>query len=83
MPGYLGPLAADEWSKAVHSEAAIACHKTITNQEWDDPGMRQCAGAAIYRANVAKLPINPSIARGKPDHERVFSFDSEFIEHHG
>jgi len=81
-PGWLGPHSPEEWLTTVHGEGGIACHKTITNEQWDDPGMRQCAGAAIYRANVHKLPINPTIARSEQDHEKIFSLDREFLSHH-
>jgi hypothetical protein len=80
--GWLGPYSPERWVQAAHGESAIACHKTITNEEWDDPGMLQCAGAATYRANVHKLPLNPTIARLEQDHERIFSTPQEFLKHH-
>lgn len=81
--GHLGPHDAKTWAQAAHGESAIACHATITGEDWTDPGMRQCAGAAIFRRNVLKLPHNPTIATSdEPDHERVFSSSREFIAHH-
>jgi len=71
-----------------HGEAAIACHKTIVSTDengegdWADPKMRQCAGVAIFRSNVFKEPRNPQITTLPADHEKVFSWNNEFIEHH-
>jgi hypothetical protein len=82
-PGHLGPYSAQTWAEMAHGEGAIACHVTITGESWDDPGMRQCAGAATFRTNVLKLPRNPAVATSdEPDHERIFSSSAEFISHH-
>jgi hypothetical protein len=86
-PGWLGPLTADEWLTLVHGEQPIACHTTIVDADengegdWSDPRMRQCRGAAIYRANVGKMPRRPDVARLPADTERVFGWH-EFKEHH-
>lgn len=88
LPGWLGPFNAGEWLLLAHGEAAIACHLTIAdsdedgNGDWNQPGMRQCAGAAIFRANICKSPRNPEIARLPQDRENVFSWNDEFIAHH-
>jgi len=82
VPGYLGPHSAEQWAKMAHSETAIACHMTIREESWDAPGIRQCAGAAIYRANVYKSPRNPEVAVMPRDTETVFTWDDEFIGHH-
>lgn len=82
-PGHLGPHSAEQWILGVHGEGAIACHMTITDQNWDDPGMRQCAGAAQFRKNVWKLPRDPKIAVAEErDTETVFAWNDEFLEHH-
>lgn len=82
-PGHLGPHSADEWALGAHGESAIACHMTIhgPDAEWDDGTMRQCAGAARFRANIHKLPRDPAIAVGPKD-PKVFSDNREFITHH-
>jgi hypothetical protein len=86
-PGWLGPLSIEEWVTLAHGEQPIACHMTITETDehdegdWAHPQMRQCRGAAIYRANVGKMPRRPDIARLPADRERVFVWD-EFAEHH-
>jgi hypothetical protein len=73
LPGWLGTLTAEEWVQAVHGEARIDCH-TVSNQ--------QCAGAAIYRANVCKSPRDKSLLRLPPNTTKVFSWMTEFIAHH-
>lgn len=81
-------MSPDEWLAAAHSDLAIACHKTIVADpksglgEWDHPRMRQCQGAAIFRANVCKLSRDPEVITGSVDHKRVFSWDNEFKDHH-
>lgn len=81
-PGFVGPHSAHEWREAIHSDAPIACHKTITAEGETTTYTHQCAGAAIYRSNVHKLPRDPDVVTLPPDRERVFSRDSEFLEHH-
>lgn len=79
--GHLGPFTAEQWVDLAHSDTAIACHKTIKEEgEWD--GAMQCAGAAIYRANVVKRPRDPAVAVGEQDKEAVFARPYEFVEHH-
>ena len=49
---------------------------------WDAEGIKQCRGAAIYRANVCKSPRDPEVARGPVDRENVFASPMAFKEHH-
>lgn len=84
-PGHLGPSTAEEWCEVAHSDLPVACHLTVRpgqGGKWDDGVVRQCAGAAIFRANISKTPRNPSIARGEPDRKLVFAWDDEFVAHH-
>lgn len=79
--GYLGPLNAENWVKAAMSDHPIQCHKTIEeSQKWE--GTFQCKGAAIFRANICKLPRRPDIETGPVDRETVFASPQEFIDHH-
>lgn len=73
IQGWLGSMSADEWLNAAHGEATADCHIT-TNQ--------QCAGMAIYRANICKLPRNRDAMRLPADRQAVFSNRMEFKEHH-
>lgn len=62
---------AEEYLRAAHGEEIIPCH--LRNA--------QCVGAAIYRANVFKLPRNPKalILPKSPD---VFETRDQFVKHH-
>lgn len=88
MRGWLGPFSAEEWLELAHGENPIACHQTIHHADdngegdWDDPGMRQCRGAAIFRANVCKRPRDPEVAHGPVDRDSVFGRSDEFLAHH-
>lgn len=74
-------MTAEEWFAAAHSDMAIACHLTITDEDWDDQGMRQCAGVAIYRSNVHKSPRDPEVLTLPTDLDTVFGF-GEFVAYH-
>ena len=81
-PGFIGPHTAEEWVRMAHSEIAIACHMTIQEESWDAPGIRQCAGAGIFRANICKSPRNPEVVVLEADRETVFGWNDEFVAHH-
>lgn len=82
-PGWLGPFTAGEWVALAHAEEPIACHATIeVEDDWSTPGIRQCAGAAIYRSNVAKRPRDPEVALLPADRDAVFASPIEFTRHH-
>jgi len=79
--GWLGPYTADQWIEAVHSDAPIACHRTLLEgSTWK--GASQCRGAASFRTHICKSPKNPTIATGPEDRARVFVSDVEFLAHH-
>lgn len=73
LPGWVGSATPDEWIQEAHGEARIECHTRDG---------AQCAGAAIYRANVCKSVRDPSTLELEPDTTRVFSKPSEFVDHH-
>jgi hypothetical protein len=67
-----------------HSGGPIACHKTIrVDEDWEQPNLRQCAGAATFRANAAISGRSSDVAIGPVDPEHVFTRSSDFLEHHG
>jgi hypothetical protein len=66
-------LTADTWLRAAHGEERVECH-TLTGA--------QCAGAAIYRANVCKVPRDESLLKLKTDRAVVFAGPHQFKEHH-
>lgn len=73
IPGWLGELSVEQWIAAVHGESQVQCHALAGPQ---------CAGAAIYRANVAKRPRSRALLVLPSDHTAVFSSPVEFAKHH-
>lgn len=75
LNGWLGGQDPVTWLREAGTDHPIPCH-TIKN--------RQCAGAAIYRANTCKKPRPGSKALVLPkDPETVFETPKEFMDHHG
>src|SRR6266404_5203889 len=72
FPGWLGGCTAEEWLATAHSDQQIDCH-TLDGA--------QCAGAAIYRANVCKIP-RTNVLRLERDFDNVFESPLEFTWHH-
>lgn len=76
LPGWLGGLTVDEWLADLHhpGEVMIDCHTRR---------VAQCAGSAIYRANICKRPRPGSPVLVLPaDKELVFSSPIELKAHH-
>lgn len=73
VQGWLGSLGADEWLQIAHGEGRAECHVHIS---------AQCAGLAIYRANMAKIPRDPNALQLPADRERVFASPQQFRDHH-
>lgn len=73
LAGWLGSATREEWLGDAHGETRIECHTLIG---------AQCAGAAIYRANVCKSPRDPDLLRLPADREKVFANKQEFWAHH-
>ncbi len=73
LAGWLGSRTADEWLRSAHGEDAMYCHTRLGPQ---------CAGAAIYRANVCKKPRDPEALKLPADREKVFTTPREFKDHH-
>lgn len=72
LNGWLGTGTPEEWLRTAHGDNVVDCH-TIKNT--------QCAGLAIYRKNVCKLPYPPNLIL-PADKEKVFAHPNEFLEHH-
>ena len=70
---WLGPSSSYEWIEMAHGEERVVCHV--------HPNV-QCAGIAIYRANVCKLPKDRTLLRLPADRENVFASRFEFFDHH-
>jgi len=73
LNGWHGGNTIDEWLAFAHSETHIECHV--------HPNV-QCAGAAIYRSNVGKLPRDRGLLMLPEDRAMCFASPREFTEHH-
>jgi hypothetical protein len=72
LNGWLGSLSPQEWVHVAHSDSVVDCHTLLG---------AQCAGIAVYRRNVAKMPYPPNL-RLEADRVKVFATPFEFIAHH-
>lgn len=79
--GWLGPHPPEDWIMMAHGETPIMCHKTVTEDE-NFEGTKQCRGAAMFRAHIAKSPRRADMPTGPVDKEKVFATNDEFMEHH-
>lgn len=91
LPSWLGALSVEDWIQAAHGEARIDCHvRQLSKRDFrvaQGPAARgrslECAGAAIYRANVCKTLRDPSRFKLPPDRAAVFATPAEFRAYHG
>jgi hypothetical protein len=72
LPSWLGTLTSEEWLAEAHGEHMIQCHSAIN---------QQCAGAAIFRTHVHKLPKRREVIT-LPADKQVFETNQEFTDHH-
>jgi hypothetical protein len=72
LHGWLGSISVTDWLRLAHGDGPIECH-VLEGAE--------CAGAAIYRRNVAKMP-GPGVLRLEADRNLVFATPMEFTAHH-
>lgn len=63
----------ENWVRDAHGEVRLDCH-TLSGA--------QCAGAAIYRGNICKLPRDPAVLVLPADRDKVFKSPKEFRDHH-
>jgi hypothetical protein len=73
LQGWLGGLEPEQWIMKAMGDSPIDCH-TIKGP--------QCAGSAIFRANICKSPRDPVTISLPQDKNRVFANLMQFIEHH-
>ncbi len=73
MPGWLGSLTIEDWIAAAHGESHVECHTLIG---------AQCAGIAIYRANVYKRVRDPMAMHLPADRVAIFESPIAFATHH-
>lgn len=84
LPGWLGGSSAETFIGQAHGNFWLPCH---LHSKYDDPNWKndttkpQCAGAAIYRANVFKS-VPPSLLTLPKNGEIVFATPAEFLAFH-
>lgn len=84
MKGWLGGADVDDWVQAAQGEEEMACHAITIQSPLDNGDVKpvQCAGAAIYRANICKLLQDPKAFQLEANEDLVFASPVEFVEHH-
>lgn len=86
-PGALGGSHATTFIGQAYGPFLLPCHKHC---DFDDPQWKQktidtpqCAGAAMFRANIGVATYLPEqIYRLPANHQDVFSSAAEFMSHH-
>ena len=71
--GWLGDMSIEQWISCVVGESRLECHTLLG---------AQCAGAAIFRSNIAKRPRDRSLLLLPQNRTLVFSTPGEFQTHH-
>lgn len=75
LAGWLGRLSPQAWMQIIFGDGRVDCHTRVP---------MQCAGSAIFRANICKVPRDQTVLQDlKVDTIRVFATPEEFISHHG
>ena len=89
IPGYLGGGAhqlANDYLILAHSDANVACHTSPGFSSGNEETMRPCAGLAMYRNNVCKIPRDAEAAKACKDVGKsapeIFAHPPEFLAHH-
>jgi hypothetical protein len=73
MPGFVGQHSPEVWMAAAKGEEIVDCHMRSPHQ---------CAGAAIFRANICKRSRDPGALTLPADRNTVFAFPADFLTHH-
>jgi hypothetical protein len=89
LPGYLGDDTPENFMATTMSDYPMPCHLTInyTDSEWKEKwengeAGEQCAGAAIFFANMNKISRDSKRLRKAKDPMKVFANPIEFLAHH-
>lgn len=85
-PGGLGGSDPAVYVGQGHGPFYLPCHKTcdFTDPNWKDnvSDPKQCAGAAIYRANIERDELFPESLLRLPKDDSVFGSPEELYAHH-
>ncbi len=79
LPGWLADKTPAEYVQIAHMNGLIECH---TKKKAFDHSHHQCAGAAIYRANICKKVGDDGILSLPANNKTIFSTPKEFVEYH-
>jgi hypothetical protein len=74
LKGWLGGMKPEFFTQFAHREGVYPCHTKDG---------AQCAGMAVFRANICKAPRNKEALVVGQDKRNVFAWDDEFLKHHG
>lgn len=85
-PGALGGSEPETYIGQAHGPFLLPCHKAC---DFDDPDWKvktidtpQCAGAAIFRANIGVADKMPPAIHALPPSDAVFTSEAAFLAHH-
>lgn len=85
-PGALGGSSPLVYIGQTHAPFQIPCHKAcdFSDPNWREASMEvsQCAGSAVFRANLGIRNLPEALQRLPQDHNTVFSSAAEFLAHH-
>lgn len=76
IPGWLGGYTPRQFTLMAHGDSRMFCHTLKRDKE----NWHECAGAAIYRANVCKSPrldASGKVPLALPADKKVLSWDFE------
>ena len=85
IPGATGGSDPEVYVSQGHGPFWLPCHKTC---DFSDPSWKenyqaqQCAGAAIYRANIERDSLMPAMMHKLPKNDKVFGSPGELYAHH-
>jgi hypothetical protein len=85
IPGALGGSDPEVYIGQGHGPFWLPCHKTcdFTDPNWKkDTSVQQCAGAAIYRANIDRAFLMPISLQKLEQSDLAFGSPEELYAHH-
>lgn len=78
LNGWLGGKTPEDFIHLALSDDLYPCHALLGPKR----EKLQCAGLAVFRANMCKISRDKTALRLPPDRVRVFLTPQEFIAHH-
>ena len=84
-PGFTGGSDPSVYIGQGHGSFWLPCHKDcdFDDPDWKkDTSVQQCAGAAIYRANIERDHLMPKMLHRLPKSDLAFESPEELYAHH-